>query len=61
MNEQETPPPWLVRLWRRLSHLTAGRYFAIIEVQKPGVIHTFSLWGAAKVELLDKEQNDKDS
>jgi hypothetical protein len=49
------PPAWLERLQRRLEHLTPGRYFAIIEVKKRGVIYTLSLWNPAKVEVLDKE------
>lgn len=50
-------PTWLVRLWRRLANLTPGRYFAIMEVEKRGVVRSLSILGSAKVELLDKGTN----
>lgn len=53
--EGQPLPAWLERLGRRLEHLTPGRYFAIIEVKKRGILHTFSLLGPTKVEVLDKE------
>ena len=57
MTMDSCPPAWLERLRRRLEHLTPGRYFAIIEVKKRGVIYTLSLWNPAKVEVLDKESD----
>lgn len=58
VDDQQPLPAWLQRLWRRLAHLTEGRYFAIIEVKKRGSIHNLTLWEPAKVETLDKEAPD---
>jgi hypothetical protein len=57
-----TPVPvWLRRLGQRLANLTPGRYTAIIEIRKRGVVHDFTLTsGPAKVERLDKEDRPTD-